>query len=163
MNRFLRTDTSLTLAAQRAVLGLVIFPHGLQKTAGWFGGYGFDGTMGYFTGALGIPAPLAFLVIVAETAGAVGLVLGLGTRLAAAGAALVMAGAAVMVHAPHGFFMNWGGQAGGEGFEYHLLALALALPLVVRGAGRFSIDAWLSARLGRDGAAAVQGAAARAV
>ncbi|MFT3913556.1 MAG: DoxX family protein [Anaeromyxobacteraceae bacterium] len=162
MTRFLRTDASLTLAAQRAVLGLVLLPHGLQKTAGWFGGYGFDGTMGYFTGALGIPAPLALLVIAAETAGAVALVLGLGTRLAAVGAALVMTGAAVMVHAPHGFFMNWGGKAGGEGFEYHLLALALALPLVIRGAGRFSVDAWLAARLGRESAAAPHGATARA-
>jgi putative oxidoreductase len=142
--KLLATDDSTTLLIQRVVLGLVILPHGLQKTLGWFGGYGFTGTMGYLTGTLGVPVPLAVLVIAAETAGAVALVAGLATRLSAFGVAAVMIGAVLLTHLPNGFFMNWAGGQAGEGFEYHLLALALAVPLVVRGGGAASLDRWLA-------------------
>jgi putative oxidoreductase len=143
---FFATDSSRTLLAQRLVLGAVMLPHGAQKLLGWFGGHGWDGTMGYFTGSLGIPAGLAALVILAESLGAVALVLGAGTRLAALGIAAVMVGAAT-THLSAGFFMNWFGTQAGEGFEYHLLALALALPLVVRGGGAYAIDRLIAARL----------------
>ncbi len=96
---------------------MVIFPHGAQKLLGWFRGYGFKGTMGYFTGS-GIPAPLALLAIIAEFFGPLGLALGLLTRVAAFGIACVMAGAIFRVHRPHGFFMNWFGNQQGEGFEF---------------------------------------------
>ena len=147
MKRFLQTDASWPLLLQRLVLGAVLLPHGLQKVFGWFGGYGWDGTMGYFTSALGVPAPLAALVILAESLGALALILGAGTRLAAVGAIATMLGAVFMVHAPNGFFMNWGGTAAGEGFEYHLLAIGLALPLAIRGGGLASIDRALARRL----------------
>ncbi len=137
---FFGTDRSKTLFAQRALLGAVMFPHGAQKLLGWFGGYGFGGTMSYFTGTLHIPAPLGFLVIIAEAVGSLGLVLGLGTRLAAFGIAATMVGAVLTSHLSNGFFMNWFGAQSGEGFEYHLLALALALPLVVRGGGAWALD-----------------------
>ncbi|HKO46841.1 MAG TPA: DoxX family protein [Polyangiaceae bacterium] len=146
LERFLKTDTSKTLLAQRALLGAVMLPHGAQKLLGWFGGHGFDGTMNYFTGALHIPSALAFLVIVSEAFGSLGLLLGLGTRLAAFGAAATMLGA-LMTHLDVGFFMNWFGSQPGEGFEYHLLALALALPLVVRGGGALAVDRKLFAAL----------------
>ena len=149
LQRFLGTDNSKTLFAQRALLGAVMLPHGAQKLLGWFGGYGFDGTMGYFTGTLHIPTPLAFLVIMAESAGALGLVLGLGTRLAAFGITLTMVGAVLTSHLSNGFFMNWFGGQPGEGFEYHLLALALSLPLVVRGGGAWALDHGLLARAER--------------
>lgn len=145
MHRFFATDDSPVLLAQRVALGLVILPHGLQKTLGWFGGYGFSGTMAAFT-ADGMPAVLAFLVIVAESLGALGLVAGLLTRLSAAGIAAVMVGAIAMVHWPNGFFMNWFGGQAGEGFEYHLLVLTLALPLVVLGGGRAAADGWIASR-----------------
>ena len=151
--RFLSTDRDRTLLLQRVVLGLVIFPHGAQKLLGWFGGYGFSGTMGYFTDTLHIPAPLAFLIIIGESLGAVALVLGAGTRLAAFGIAAIMLGAIFMTHLDHGFFMNWFGAQQGEGFEFHLLALALALPLAVRGGGLCSVDGALAERL-RSGAPA---------
>jgi putative oxidoreductase len=49
-------------------------------------------------------------------------------------------GAIFMVHLPNGFFMNWYGNQKGEGFEFHLLAIAIAAALLLRGAGPFSID-----------------------
>lgn len=145
--RFFETDVSKTLLAQRLVLGGVMLPHGAQKLLGWFGGYGFSGTMNYFTGVMHLPSVLAFLVIVSEAFGSLALLLGLGTRLAAFGAAATMAGAALSTHVQVGFFMNWFGNQPGEGFEYHLLALALALPLVVRGGGAFALDRGLLAAL----------------
>lgn len=154
LERLLATDRDRTLLVQRAVLGLVIFPHGAQKLLGWFGGYGYSGTMGFFTDTMHLPAPLAFLIIVGESLGAIGLVLGAGTRIAALGVAAVMLGAIATTHAQFGFFMNWFGAQKGEGFEYHLLVLALALPLMVRGGGLRSVDAAIVERL-RGGAAPV--------
>lgn len=147
MTWFFDTDDSSTLAAQRAVLGIVLLAHGAQKLLGWFGGAGFDATVQFFTGTLGVPAVIAFLVILAESFGALGVVLGAGTRLGALGIAAVMVGAVLTTHLPHGFFMNWFGAQRGEGFEFHLLALALAVPLAVRGGGRLSVDRWIAARL----------------
>ncbi|MBS2022940.1 MAG: DoxX family protein [Deltaproteobacteria bacterium] len=136
----------LTLLAQRVLLGLVMFPHGAQKLLGWFGGYGFSGTMGFFTGTLHLPAPLALLVILGESLGALALIAGAGTRLAAFGISAIMVGAVLTTHAQFGFFMNWFGAQKGEGFEYHLLVLALSLPLVVWGGGRFAVDALVRSR-----------------
>jgi putative oxidoreductase len=140
---FLKTNDDIGLTILRIGLGLVILPHGLQKTIGLFGGYGFSGTMGFFVGQ-GIPAPVAFLVILGESLGALGLIVGLGTRLAALGVAMTMAGAALMVHFENGFFMNWFGNQKGEGFEYHILALTMAVVLICRGAGKYSFDQTLS-------------------
>jgi putative oxidoreductase len=149
LDKLLATDHSKTLLLQRVVLGAVLLPHGLQKTIGAFGGHGFDGTMTYFTNGLHIPAPLAVLVILAESLGAVALIAGIGTRIAAGGAVAVMIGAALLTHLPYGFFMNWFGAQGGEGFEYHILAVALGLPLVIRGGGAFSVDRILARVLRR--------------
>ena len=140
LKRLLSTDSSRTLLFQRLVLGAVILPHGLQKLFGWFGGYGFSGTMQFFTDTIGAPAPAGFLVILSDSLGALALITGLGTRLAAAGTVLTMLGAILLWHLPNGFFMNWSGTQAGEGFEFHLLALALALPLAVRGGGAYSVD-----------------------
>lgn len=148
MNKFLKTDeSSWALAAQRTALGLVIFPHGAQKLFGWFGGYGFEGTIKFFTDALHIPAPIAFLVILGESLGAVMLVLGLATRLSAIGISLIMAGAVLTTHIQNGFFMNWFGNQPGEGFEFHLLALSLGIPLAIWGGGRHALDTMIQARL----------------
>ena len=146
MRTQLDTRDSAALLVQRLLLALVIGAHGLQKAFGWFGGYGFDGTMRFFTETLHVPAPLALLVILGETLGALGLAVGLGTRVAAAGVTTIMTGAIVLVHAPYGFFMNWGGNLGGEGFELHILALAASTPLIFRGAGAYSIDRLLASR-----------------
>jgi len=143
MKRLLSTTDDLSLTISRLVLGVVFFAHGAQKMLGWFGGYGFHGTMGFFT-HLGIPAPIAFLVFCAEFFGGLGLIVGLLTRIAALGIGAEMIGAIFMVHLPNGFFMNWFGNQKGEGFEYHLLVIAMAAALLLRGAGKFSADRALS-------------------
>ena len=135
-----KTDSSVGPLIARLVLGFVMLPHGLQKTFGLFGGHGFSGTMQFFTGMMHIPAAFAFLAIAAEFAGALGLIAGLCSRVAAFGIAAVMAVAIVTVHAANGFFMNWLGQQKGEGFEYHLLALGLAGVVIIQGAGKASLD-----------------------
>lgn len=131
----------------RVTLGAVMFPHGAQKALGWFGGYGFEGTMKFFTETMHIPALFAFLAIAAEFAGAIALVLGVFSRAAALGIASVMTVAILTAHASNGFFMNWYGSQKGEGFEYHLLAIGLALIVLVQGAGSASVDALLVRRL----------------
>lgn len=128
----------------RVVLGAVILPHGLQKTLGLFGGYGFSGTMGFFTGTMGTPWIVALLVVMGESLGALGLLLGFMTRFCAASLVAIMLGAVSMVHWQNGFFMNWYGTQKGEGFEYHLLVIGMALALVVSGSGAFAIDRKLS-------------------
>lgn len=143
----LQTNNSAGPLLARLGLGLVMFPHGAQKTLGWFGGHGFDGTMGYFTGTLHIPAVFAFLAIAAEFAGSLGLITGFLSRIAAFGIAATMSVAIFMAHADHGFFMNWYGNQKGEGFEYHLLAIALALVVMIQGAGKASLDGLLARRL----------------
>lgn len=124
----------------RVMLGVVFFPHGAQKVVGWFGGYGFTGTVLFFTENLRIPYALVLLVMAAEFLGAIGLIVGFMTRIAAFGIFCVMAGAIYMVHLPNGFFMNWSGSQQGEGFEYHLLVMAIAVALMIRGGGRWSLD-----------------------
>lgn len=141
VRRWLDTPDAAAPALARAALGLVMFPHGAQHALGWFGGYGFGATLDWMTGTLGFPAVLAAPAIVVELLAPIALVLGLGGRLAAVGIAAIMAGAA-LTHYPNGFFMNWFGgiPAGSEGFEYHILAGALALVVVISGSGAFSID-----------------------
>lgn len=142
-----QTDAAVSSLVLRLTLGAVFLPHGAQKVLGWFGGYGFSATMGFFTGHMHIPAFFAFLAIAAEFAGAIGLILGLFTRVAALGIASVMAVAIVTVHYANGFFMNWSGTQKGEGFEYHLLALGIALALMIRGGGKWSADAAIASKL----------------
>ena len=143
MNRLTSTSNDVALTTLRLVLGVVFLAHGSQKLLGWFGGYGFHGTMGFFE-HLGMPAPVAFLVICTEFFGGLGLIVGLLTRIAALGIGVEMIGAIFMVHLPNGFFMNWYGTQKGEGFEYHLLVIAMAAALLLRGAGAFSLDRALS-------------------
>jgi len=144
--RLLATDTSLAPSLLRATLAVVMFPHGAQKALGWFGGYGWSGTMGFLTGQIGLPGPLAALVILLEFLGPLLLLTGLGTRLVATGFAGIMFGAIATVHAEHGFFMNWFGAQKGEGYEFHLLVIGGALALALTGGGRWSFDRHLHER-----------------
>ena len=127
----------------RVFLGVVILPHGLQKLLGMFGGYGFSATVEYFS-STGIPSLIGTLIVLGESFGALFLILGLISRISAAGIALIMLGAMIMVHSQFGFFMNWFGAQAGEGFEYHLLALGLALIVLVRGGGKWALDGEIS-------------------
>src|SRR3954469_23092793 len=125
VRRLFGTDDNRATVILRLVLGLIFFAHGAQKMLGWFGGFGFSGTMGFFTGVMHIPAPFAFLAIAAEFFGGLGLILGFLTRIAAFGIAVNMLVAIATVHGAYGLFMNWTGAQKGEGFEFHLLALAM--------------------------------------
>ena len=144
LEKFLSTEPSALLTIARIGLGLVMLPHGAQKLLGWFGGYGFSQTVSFFS-SLGFPAVIGTLIVLAESFGALALILGLGTRLAALGITVTMIGAAIFQR-QHGFFMNWFGQQQGEGFEYHLLAIALGLILVIGGGGWLSVDGLLARR-----------------
>lgn len=146
MRKLLRTDGGAAGLVLRLTLAVVIFPHGAQKLLGWFGGNGFSGTMDFFTGNLGLPWIVAFLVIVAEFFGALGLLVGLLTRVCAAGVGAVMLGAVYIVHRGNGFFMNWYGNQQGEGFEFHLLALGIVIALLITGGGAASADKVLAER-----------------
>ncbi len=147
MKAFFQTDEGWTGFILRITLGLVMLPHGLQKLLGWFGGFGFEGTLGFFTQRMGLPWLIAFLVIIGESFGSLGLLAGVLTRFSAASLAVIMLGAITMVHLPHGFFMNWFGQQQGEGYEYHLLVIGIAAALLVTGGGRWSVDGVIAERI----------------
>ena len=140
MKSLFATSNEYTLALLRIVLGVIFFAHGAQATLGWFGGYGFHGTMQFFTHVLGIPAIFAFLAIMAQFLGGLGLIVGFLSRIAAFGIAADMLVAVFKVHLANGLFMNWSGTQKGEGYEYHLLVLAIVLVIMVKGAGALSID-----------------------
>jgi len=142
--KLIATDNDIATTILRLALGVIFFAHGAQKMLGWFGGYGFTGTMGFFTGVLHIPAVFAFLAIAAEFFGGLGLILGLLTRVASFGIFCNMIVAVAMIHHNFGFFMNWTGTQKGEGYEYHLLLLAGSAFLMIRGAGAASVDRLLS-------------------
>jgi putative oxidoreductase len=148
LSRIFATSDSRVETLLRVVLAVVFFPHGAQNVLGWFGGPGLAGTMGLFT-ASGIPAFFAALAIAAEFLGPIGLFAGFLARVAAFGIFCNMAVATLLVHRNVGFFMNWFGRmpAGKEGFEYHLLAMALCFAVIVRGAGKLSVDRLLARRL----------------
>jgi putative oxidoreductase len=146
LRKLFQTNDDVALLVLRVLLGVVFFPHGMQKLTTMFGGYGFEGTMGFFTGKLGVPALFAFLAIMAEGLGWLGLITGLLTRVAAFGISMNMAVAVYMIHWHNGFFMNWfgamtsEGKPVGEGFEFHLLVIAIGIALMIRGGGKWSID-----------------------
>ena len=140
LKKLFHTKDDVTALVLRLMLGIVFFPHGMQKLFGWFGGPGFSGMMGMFTDKMGIPAVFAFLAIMAEGLGALGLISGLLTRVAAFGIAVNMAVAVYLLHFQNGFFMNWFGNQKGEGYEYHLLVIAIAIALMIKGGGKWSVD-----------------------
>ena len=149
MQALLRTDESWAGLILRVALGGVMFAHGAQKLLGWFGGNGFDGTMGFFTNVMHLPWIVAFLVIIGESIGSLALIAGLLTRFTAASFIVIMLGA-ISVHWPQGFFMNWFGQQSGEGFEYHLLVIGMSLVLLVVGGGKWSLDGVIARWLGES-------------
>jgi putative oxidoreductase len=139
-HKLMSTTDDFALTVLRLGLGVVFFAHGSQKVLGWFGGYGFSATMGFFTNGMHIPAPLAFLAICAEFLGGIGLLLGFLGRIAAFGIACDMLAAVYLVHRHVGFFINWYGNQKGEGYEYHILAIAIALAIMIKGSGALSVD-----------------------
>jgi Predicted membrane protein len=147
LSLLLKTNDAIAPVVLRLMLAITMFPHGAQKVLGWWGGYGFAATLKSFTENMNIPAPFALLAIAAEFLGPIALVLGLFTRVAAFGIAATITVAALMVSAKFGFFMNWSGKQAGEGIEYHLLMVAIALALMIQGGGRWALDSVIASRL----------------
>ncbi|TGL58396.1 DoxX family protein [Leptospira sarikeiensis] len=145
LDKFFSTEPNFVLTVARIVLGVVMIPHGAQKLFGWFGGYGWGATLGFFS-SQGIPVIIGILVILAESFGALGLILGFCTKLSAFGIGITMIGAAIFQR-QNGFFMNWFGNQGGEGYEYHVLAIGLAFVLFFLGGGSLSLDQLISEKL----------------
>jgi putative oxidoreductase len=146
LRKLLNTDQNFSLTSIRLALGVVMFAHGAQKMLGWWGGNGFTVTMAAFGQRFGMP--LAFLAISAEFFGGLGLILGCLSRVAACGVFCNMAVAIATLNHRFGFFANWSGKQKGEGFEYHILAMAMATAVMIAGGGALSIDELLS----REGA-----------
>jgi putative oxidoreductase len=151
----LGTDGDWVIAIVRIVLGVVFFAHGAQMMLGWFGGAGLQSTVRVFHEQLRISAPLALLAVAAEFLGGLGLIVGLLSRVAALGIAVVMCVALLAVHRKFGFFMNWYGEKQGHGIEYHILVLALATVVIFKGGGALSLDQALSRHLGAQSGVAV--------
>jgi len=143
------TDKGLSGTILRILLGIVIFPHGAQKLLGWFGGGGFTASMRWFESSFHIPTIFALLAILAESVGAVALIAGFFTRIAALAISVNMLVAVALVHWKVGFFMNWMGTGKGEGFEYHILAVAVGVALMIKGGGRWSVDGVIAKKLKR--------------
>ena len=140
------TENNYSWTILRVTLGVVMLAHGVQKAFGWFGGYGWDGTMGYFTGVVGLPSILAAFIILIESLGAFLLILGLAGRINAALLGIVILGAFFIDHLPNGFYMNWFGNQKGEGYEFDLLFVAISAVLAVNGSGALSIDRWIASK-----------------
>ena len=136
----LKTQEGIVPLVLRVTLVIVVFPHGAQKLFGWFGGYGFSGTMGFFTETAGLPWIIGFLVIMLETIGAVALMAGFATRIISACYIALALGIVFSTHIQNGFFMNWFGNQAGEGYEYFILWTGIATVLVITGGGRLSLD-----------------------
>jgi putative oxidoreductase len=149
IRRLFKTDENLSTAILRILLGIVMFPHGAQKLLGWFGGGGFNASMRWFESSFHVPTVFALLAILAESVGAVALIAGFFTRIAALAISVNMVVAVWLVHWKNGFFMNWMGTGKGEGFEYHILAVAIGVALMIIGGGRWSIDGIIAKRLKR--------------
>jgi len=144
--RLTYTSNDVTLTIARWVLAAIFIGHGTQKALGWFGGLGFERSLTVFQETMGIPPALTVLVMFTELAGALGLIAGFLTRVAASGLLAIMLVAPFANHLYPRFFMNWSGTRGGEGYEYHLLAIALLLVLIARGGGALSLDRMLEER-----------------
>tara|TARA_R110002096_G_scaffold419657_1_gene624415 strand:+ start:34 stop:489 length:456 start_codon:yes stop_codon:yes gene_type:complete len=140
----LTTNPNIGFSIARLTLGLVIFPHGAQKLLGLFGGYSYSATMETFTTQMGLPSILAFSIIMIEFFGSISLILGLFSRFWALSLAGMFVGIIYTTQLEHGFFMNWFGNQAGEGYEYSLLIIGLALTILVNGSGKWSIDNLIS-------------------
>jgi len=139
-NKIFNTNNDWTGLVTRLSIGLILFPHGAQKMLGLFGGYGFSGTMSFFTNTMHLPWILGFLIIVIEFIGALSLIVGLASRIWSALTIVLFLGIIFSSHLDNGFFMNWFGNQKGEGYEYHLLVIGLSIATFINGSGKYSVD-----------------------
>lgn len=145
-NKLFKTNKSYAPLILRMILGSVVLMHGVQKLFGWFGGFGFSKTMSFFTDSVGVPWIMGFLVILFETVGAIALIAGIGTRIVSFFYTILPLGMIFTTHFKHGFFMNWFGNLKGEGYEYFILWIGMALALFIWGGGKYAIDAIIAGK-----------------
>jgi putative oxidoreductase len=139
-----RSKNDWTGLIVRLTTGIILFPHGAQKMLGWFGGYGFTGTMGFFTKTMQLSWLVAFSVIVIEFIGSLSLLVGFASRAWAMLIIILMLGIIFTSHIHNGFFMNWFGKQKGEGYEFHLLLIGLSIASLINGSGKLSVDEKIS-------------------
>lgn len=144
LQQLFATDGSWAGLVLRLTAAFIMFPHGAQHFLGWFGGYGFKGTMDWMTGTVGLPKVVAFTAIMIEFFGPLLLVAGIGTRFIAMAMIALLIGIIISWHLPYGFFMDWVNTLNGEGYEYHLLFIGALVALALVGGGRFSVDQLLA-------------------
>lgn len=144
--KIFNTKNDWTGLVARLTIGIVLFPHGAQKMLGAFGGYGFSGTIGFFTDTMNLPWIIGFTVIVIEFFGALSLIFGIAGRIWSALTVILFIGIVFTSHLEHGFFMNWFGNQPGEGYEFHLLMIGLAIATFINGSGKYSIDYFIANR-----------------
>ena len=149
INKILNTESNWGALVARLTLGIVLFPHGAQKMWGLFGGYGFAGTMDFFTNQIHLPWIVAFAVIMIEFFGSIFLILGFASRLWSLAIAGLFIGIIFTTHLEHGFFMNWFGNQAGEGYEYALLIIGIAVAVLVNGSGKYALDTQLAKLLNK--------------
>lgn len=142
LQRLMKTGDSSAVFFIRIALGSVMLVHGLQQVFGMFHGTNISQKMAYYEGSFGVPPILAFLGVMTVSVGAILLIIGFWGRLMALFIGAFMVTAALLNHVENGFFMNWEGHQAGEGYEYHILAVGMALALIIYGSGKFSIDRW---------------------
>jgi putative oxidoreductase len=141
----LQTDPERVSALLRIIAGIVIWPYGMQKLFGWFGGVGIKGTLEQMA-VKKVPTFIAWLVIVGQSFGSTALIFGFLGRIAAGGLFIIFTGA-LIVHLPNGWTMNWFGEKSGEGIEYHVILLSLLVAVIIKGSGAMSIDLWLITKM----------------
>lgn len=144
---FYKTGDHISGLILRITLAIVMLPHGCQLLFGWFGGFGFTGSMNYFTQVEGLPWVAGFVVILLQFLGALFILFGFMGRIIAFAMTVLFIGMVITTHWQYGFFMNWMGNQGGEGFEFHILAIGLSLALLANGSGAYSFDSLLTKRI----------------
>lgn len=140
------TGNSAAFFFLRIALGVVLLAHGLQQTLGVLGGVGMSAKLDYYYNSYHIPKFIGFFGISIISIGAVMLIIGFCSRIIAFFSGIFLLTAAVLVHIQNGIFMNWTGQNSGEGFEYHILGIAIAVAIVIYGGGWLSVDRYLCDR-----------------
>lgn len=150
-NKILNTDdNNWGQFIARLTLGIVLFPHGAQKMLGLFGGYGFSATIDFLTSQMQLPWIIAFFVLIIEFFGAIFICIGFASRVWSLAIIFLFIGVIFTAQIDNGFFMNWFNVQKGEGYEYSLLIIGIAISTLINGGGKWSIDSQIIKRLNKS-------------
>ena len=142
LDLLLGTYPSWSRLVVRLALGIVFFAHGSQKLLGWFGGHGLKATIQVFQQYMKVPPAVTVLVALIEFLGGIAMIVGLLARPFALGLIVIMLVAIAKVHWKNGFFLaSQPGQS--NGWEFNFVLIAMALAVLIGGAGALSVDVLL--------------------